>query len=202
MFKNTTKIKKVKFAVLAVFIVFWLFFIIEGVFFWSCGKSVGFNYDGERVVYRTVLGANNRCWMDRNLGAENVASSHSDSSAQGDLFRISHNGEINDPCPDGWRLPTTGEWDTEILSWRLRNITGAFASPLRITTTSFKEPSSYDSMINAFMNGAVASYWTVGLNEEEEETPLLIFMSYDSITLTENREETRPDGSSVRCIME
>ncbi len=202
MLKNASKIKKVKFSVLVVFIVFWLFFIIEGVFFWSCGKSVKFDYNNEKAVYRTVLGANDRCWMDRNLGAENVASSHNDSSAQGDLFKIGYNGEINDPCPEGWRLPTISEWDTEILSWRLKNITGAFISPLKITTTSFKEPATYDSMINAFMNGAVASYWSTGVNEEEEEVPLLIFMSYDSIALSDNEDDTRPDGSSVRCIME
>lgn len=52
----------------------------------DCG-TVNFLYDGIVVTYGTVIGANNRCWLDRNLGASRVAQSSSDSEAYGDLFQ-------------------------------------------------------------------------------------------------------------------
>jgi uncharacterized protein (TIGR02145 family) len=54
---------------------------------WSCGDSVTFTYKGSFVTYGTVLGYNNRCWMDRNLGASRVATTYNDSAAYGDLFQ-------------------------------------------------------------------------------------------------------------------
>jgi uncharacterized protein (TIGR02145 family) len=49
--------------------------------------SVTFTYRGATVTYGVVLGANNRLWMDRNLGASRVALSSSDASGYGDLFQ-------------------------------------------------------------------------------------------------------------------
>jgi len=40
---------------------------------------------------------------------------------------------INNPCPDGWRIPTEANWQAEILSWSEKNYHGAFASPLKLT---------------------------------------------------------------------
>lgn len=54
----------------------------------TCGTStVTFTYRGNSVTYGTVVGANGRCWLDRNLGATRVATSVSDASAYGDLFQ-------------------------------------------------------------------------------------------------------------------
>ena len=52
----------------------------------SCG-SVTFTYLGSTVTYGTVISANNRCWLDRNLGASQVATSSTDVAAYGDLFQ-------------------------------------------------------------------------------------------------------------------
>lgn len=53
-----------------------------------CGTStVTFNYNGSSVTYGTVVGANNACWLDRNLGASRVAISSTDEEAYGDLFQ-------------------------------------------------------------------------------------------------------------------
>lgn len=49
--------------------------------------TVTFIYNGSQVTYGTVLSANNRCWMDRNLGASQVATSSTDHYAYGDLFQ-------------------------------------------------------------------------------------------------------------------
>lgn len=54
----------------------------------TCGSSaVAFNYRNGSVSYGTVVGANNKCWLDRNLGATRVAQSSTDFSAYGDLFQ-------------------------------------------------------------------------------------------------------------------
>jgi uncharacterized protein (TIGR02145 family) len=47
------------------------------------------------------------------------------------------NGE-NNPCPSGWRLPTAAELDAERISWGSQNSAGAFASPLKLTTTGHR----------------------------------------------------------------
>jgi uncharacterized protein (TIGR02145 family) len=53
-----------------------------------CGTStVTFTYNGSSVTYGTVVGVNNECWLDRNLGASQVATSSSDALAYGDLFQ-------------------------------------------------------------------------------------------------------------------
>jgi hypothetical protein len=54
----------------------------------TCGTStVSFTYNGNPVTYGTVAGQNGSCWMDRNLGASQVATSYVDPAALGDLFQ-------------------------------------------------------------------------------------------------------------------
>ena len=54
----------------------------------TCGTStVTFIYRGSSVTYGTVVGANGRCWLDRNLGATQVATAYNDANAYGDLFQ-------------------------------------------------------------------------------------------------------------------
>jgi uncharacterized protein (TIGR02145 family) len=53
-----------------------------------CGSSnVTFTYNGSSVTYGTVIGANSKCWLDRNLGATQVATSSADANSYGDLFQ-------------------------------------------------------------------------------------------------------------------
>jgi len=53
---------------------------------WSCGDSVTFTYKGDIVTYGTVE-SQGRCWLDRNLGASQVAIAFDDSLSYGDLFQ-------------------------------------------------------------------------------------------------------------------
>jgi cysteine-rich repeat protein len=151
---------------------------IEG---FACGNDLTFNYKGSEVTYGTVE-SQGECWMDRNLGASQVATSPFDTNSFGDLFQWGRSddyhqdrgssitsdlsssdnpghsdfisslddpwdwrdpqnnnlwqgdGGVNDPCPDGWRLPTVLEWSNEMNSWGSENSTGAFNSPLKIPT--------------------------------------------------------------------
>ena len=52
----------------------------------ACGDTVTFTYKGSSVTYGTVE-HNSKCWMDRNLGAAQVATLFNDSAAYGDLFQ-------------------------------------------------------------------------------------------------------------------
>jgi hypothetical protein len=54
----------------------------------NCGTGVvSFTYKGENVTYGTVLSSNSTCWLDRNLGASQVATSSTDEDGYGDLFQ-------------------------------------------------------------------------------------------------------------------
>src|SRR6056297_3177151 len=52
----------------------------------SFGDDVTFTYNGSSVTYGTVA-TSGECWMDRNIGASQVATSYDDSEAYGDLFQ-------------------------------------------------------------------------------------------------------------------
>jgi len=154
-----------------------------------CGTTtVSFRYNGNIVTYGTVLNTTtNECWLDRNLGASQVATSGNNAAAYGDLFQwgrlddghqirtsattttlsltdVPGHGDfilattmpwdwrspqnnsmwqgvngINNPCPNGYRIPTQAELDAERLSWGSQNPAGAFASPLKLTLTGARD---------------------------------------------------------------
>jgi len=53
-----------------------------------CGDPITFIYKGNLVTYGTVLNpTTSKCWLDRNLGARQVATAYNDSDAYGDLFQ-------------------------------------------------------------------------------------------------------------------
>lgn len=156
-----------------------------------CGTStVSFTYKGSIVTYGTVIGADNKCWLDRNLGANRVALNHTDTEARGDLFQwgreddghqsrtsdvtqtlattnspghddyiaVTYAGStppyawsnpqdlnlwqgvngVNNVCPTGFRLPTETELEAERNSWITDDVFGAFASPLKLTLTMYR----------------------------------------------------------------
>ena len=65
------------------------------------GTSYGNEESFTTLNYNTVIGANNRIWMDRNLGATRVATSITDEEAFGDLYQWGRNS-------DGHQIKTSG----------------------------------------------------------------------------------------------
>ncbi len=70
----------------------------------KCGDNVTFIYNGSEVTYGTVE-SQGRCWLDRNLGANQVATSSTDHLAYGDLFQW---GRLD----DGHQIRTSGTTST------------------------------------------------------------------------------------------
>jgi hypothetical protein len=66
---------------------------------------VTFTYNGSSVTYGTVVGANSTCWLDRNLGATQVATSSTDANSYGDLFQWGRGA-------DGHQIRTSGTTST------------------------------------------------------------------------------------------
>ncbi len=201
------------------------------------------------TVYNPVTG---ETWMDRNLGASQVATSKTDAAAYGDLYqwgRYSDGHEdrnsavytaglattevpnagnawdgliikgvqynfvwlstyennlwqgvngVNNPCPEGFRIPTATEWEAERQSWSSNDADGAFASPLKLTVGGFKHQ---DTPGGIFGPGSWGNYWTSSISTNP------IFSQGLSFSVGANSGGigeivTRSRAASVRCIQD
>jgi uncharacterized protein (TIGR02145 family) len=95
----------------------------------------------------------------------------------------------NNPCPSGYRLPTSSELNAEVQAWGNKNAAGAMTSPLKLPTAAIRD----------FENGQLilqssGVYWTSTINGTNSNL-LLINNSEASLYIGE-----RGYGASVRCI--
>jgi len=135
--------------------------------------------------------------------------SNTDHPAHGDFIRNSNTPQdwrspqninlwqgvngVNNPCPNGWRVPTEAEWDAERLSWTPNNnAAGAFASPLKLPWAGQRDnngPIEY--------TGAYGSYWSSTISTANTTwTRFLTFMESNASM----GNQVRARGLSVRCI--
>ncbi len=204
----------------------------------QCGDSVTFIYNGTEVSYG-IVESNGRCWLDRNLGALQVATSSTDAAAYGDLFQWGRgidghqtrtseitntlssiddpghgdfivatdfpydwrdpqnnslwqgvNG-VNNPCPQGFRIPTEVEFNAERATWSPQNADGAFGSPLKLPKAGNRFGGN-GFLENVDSNGF---YWTGAVDGGTYS--LFLYIGIIDVLISNN---DRAAGFSVRCI--
>jgi len=197
---------------------------------------------GPTAIVEVINPVTGKIWMDRNLGASQIANSSTDQNAYGDLYQWGRRSDghqcrnssstgvissidqpldgefilaptlpynwrspentnlwqgvngINNPCPSGFRIPTSVELNGERISWGgNQNSWGAFISPLKWTLAGAR---SYIDGAIVDVN-AVGYYWSSTLGAASRSIYLSIISN--SALITENYRAT---GFSVRCIKE
>lgn len=94
---------------------------------------------------------------------------------------------INNPCPEGWRLPTGAELESERSSWSSNNATGAYESTLKWTCGGHRH---YHGTLNLFY-GYIWSSDTFGTNS------YYLYIGNSSAYMW---DDYRAYGMSVRCV--
>ena len=192
------------------------------------------------IVNDVTNPATGKTWMDRNLGASQVAKSSTDALSYGDLYQWGRGADghqcrnsattstlstmdqpghgnfilslntpydwrnpqntnlwqgvigVNNPCPNGYRLPTENEMNSELLSWSIQNSTGAFVSPLKWTVGGAR---NYNGIINdAGLNGF---YFSSSLTTSPTTSSRALVFGFPVPGMYGH---FRGQGLSVRCI--
>jgi uncharacterized protein (TIGR02145 family) len=97
---------------------------------------------------------------------------------------------INNPCPTGYRLPTTAELTAEVVAYAITNAASAYASPLKFVVAGIRGGS--DGF--RYSTGTSGSYWSSTVSGTNASS-----RNFSSVS-TNIGASYRSNGFSVRCI--
>lgn len=98
---------------------------------------------------------------------------------------------INNPCPNGYRLPTTPELYDEQTSWTSNGSSGAFASPLKLPMAGYRN--RLDGIIND--EGSFGCIWSSTVNGTRGGS-----LGFYNGSANVSNFDYRSHGFSIRCI--
>ncbi len=94
---------------------------------------------------------------------------------------------INNPCPDGYRIPTKAEFDNELKSRSINNFEDAFNSPLKMSKAGFR-------FFNGNFNSSSSCFWSSDVGGTSVYS---VYISDSDFAISTSPRAT---GNSVRCI--
>jgi hypothetical protein len=103
---------------------------------------------------------------------------------------------INNPCPNGFRLPTEVEFRAERITWSSNTSVGAFNSVLKLPLAGFREQTGEVLLVTE--NSPYGFIWTSTVSSGTTSTRAEAFAYYPERAY--ENPYTRARGYSVRCI--